>query len=98
MITSNDFSLSEFDSMRRAELARALKERSAEFFAVIPSDLPNPLVEFYAVSDLFEDIVRTVFADSPSNLVEAYLNDLRIARERRIGDWKSLEKVQSVAS
>jgi len=91
LITSDDFSLSEFDSVRRASLVQVLKERIAEFFALVPTDPPNPVVEFYATSDLLEDMVRKVFADRPRDVMTWYLHDLRIARERRIADLKVLE-------
>jgi len=91
LITSEDFSLSEFDSMRRANLVQALKEQITQFFALFPTDPPNSLVEFHAASDLFEDMVRKVFADYPGDLTTWYLHDLRIARERRIADLKILE-------
>jgi hypothetical protein len=90
LITPNDFSLSEFDTVRRGNLVQMLKQRTAEFFAVIPTDPLNPVVEFYAASDLLEEMVRKVFADCPGDVMNAYLLDLKLARERRIGDWKAL--------
>lgn len=76
--------------MRRASLVQVLKERIEEFFALVPTDPPNPMVEFYAASDLFEDMVRKVFADRPSDVMAWYLQDLRFAKERRIADLNAL--------
>jgi hypothetical protein len=89
MQTRKDFPLNEEETLISDQLATFWKEEMQIFFAIIPSDKPNPMIALRSASNLFADTITELFKDFPQAQKAGQTEVQNIVR--RILGWTKLK-------